>query len=323
MKNFSHQVDSLQQELEELVFDREPQQLYAPARYMLQLGGKRIRPALLLMACEAMGGRAQDALPPAIGIEIFHNFTLVHDDIMDNASLRRGHPTVHQHWDQATAILSGDAMQVLAFQYVMRAPEAARPAIFDLFSETCLQVCEGQMMDMHFEERGDVEVWEYLEMIRLKTSALLACALGIGGLVGGADDYAFHRLYDLGTNLGIAFQLQDDLLDTFGDEQQLGKRIGNDILARKKTYLMLKLRHIATPEQWAEIERLYANPQDEEGLIGGVRDLYEELGVRENTERLLREYFNQAQECLDALPIDTQRKRPLWELATFLFQRSY
>jgi len=227
-------------ELETLSIPVSPENLYEPVRYILGNGGKRIRPALVLLACDLFGADYRKALKPALGIEVFHNFTLLHDDLMDNSIVRRNRPTVHIKWDANTAILSGDAMSIMANSLICQVDPDAIVPVSRLFNKTALEVCEGQMLDMEYSARDNVTIEEYINMIRLKTSVLIAAALGIGAFIGGASEEESFILYNFGMNLGLAFQLQDDLLDSFGNEQVFGKKIGNDIITNKRTFLVIK-----------------------------------------------------------------------------------
>ena len=263
-----------------LDFAREPYSLYEPIRYVLSLGGKRIRPLLMLMAYNLYRDDIEKVMPVATGFEIYHNFTLLHDDVMDEADIRRGKPTVHKVWNENAAILSGDAMYSLACRYVAQAPAEYVVEVVKRFNEMALQICEGQQLDMEFESRNSVSEEEYLQMIRLKTSVLLANSLAVGGLLGGASDEAVERLYHFGLNLGMAFQLKDDLLDVYGDASVFGKKIGGDILCNKKTYLLIKALEHATPEQrealyaWLVMEQ-YASSEK----IAAVTALYNEIVI--------------------------------------------
>ncbi len=239
MERFDRYVKMVESTLARQDFDNDPIELYQPISYILNLGGKRLRPAMVLAACDLFEGKVEDALLPALGIEVFHNFSLVHDDIMDDASLRRGKKTVHEKWNTNIAILSGDAMLVKAYQYIAHVDKAVLPAVLKVFSNTALEICEGQQMDMNFEEQAMVPEEDYLEMIRLKTAVLLGVALQIGALIGGAKTKSAASLYDFGINAGLAFQVQDDLLDAFGDPTKVGKKAGGDILQDKKTLLMI------------------------------------------------------------------------------------
>ena len=252
-------------------------ELYAPVRYLMALGGKRLRPVLVMAACEASGGRPEEALPAALAVELFHNFTLMHDDIMDDAPLRRGMPTVHEKWNDNTAILSGDALHVMACEALLDAPDKALPDLLRSFHRTALEVCEGQEQDMAFESRRDVTIEEYMEMIRLKTSVLLAAALEMGGKSAGADRQTREALYEFGLHVGLAFQLQDDYLDAFGNPENFGKQVGGDILADKKTFLLIRALEKA---QVADYDALRSElGQKKEGKVGRVLDLYRSLGV--------------------------------------------
>jgi len=254
-------------------------ELYAPVRYLMALGGKRLRPVLVMAACEACGGTKEQALPAALAVELFHNFTLMHDDIMDEAPLRRGQATVHEKWDDNLAILSGDALHVMACEALLDAPAAALPSLLRMYHRTALEVCEGQEQDMAFETRDTVALEEYMEMIRLKTSVLLAAALDMGGGSAGADDATREALYEFGLHVGLAFQLQDDYLDAFGNPENFGKQVGGDILADKKTFLLIRALEKA---QGADLAALEAElGQKREGKVERVLDLYRRLGVDE------------------------------------------
>ena len=252
-------------------------ELYAPIRYLMDLGGKRLRPVLVMAACEACGGTKEQALPAALAVELFHNFTLMHDDIMDEAPLRRGQATVHEKWDDNLAILSGDALHVMACEAMLDAPENALPSLLRMYHRTALEVCEGQEQDMAFETRDEVALEEYMEMIRLKTSVLLAAALDMGGGSAGADDTTREALYEFGLHVGLAFQLQDDYLDAFGNPENFGKQVGGDILADKKTFLLIRALEKA---HGADREALKAElGQRRNGKVERVLDLYRRLGV--------------------------------------------
>lgn len=295
-----------------LDFAREPYSLYEPIRYVLSLGGKRIRPLLMLMAYNLYRDDIEKVMPVATGFEIYHNFTLLHDDVMDEADIRRGKPTVHKVWNENAAILSGDAMYSLACRYVAQAPAEYVVEVVKRFNEMALQICEGQQLDMEFESRNSVSEEEYLQMIRLKTSVLLANSLAVGGLLGGASDEAVERLYHFGLNLGMAFQLKDDLLDVYGDASVFGKKIGGDILCNKKTYLLIKALEHATPEQrealyaWLVMEQ-YASSEK----IAAVTALYNEIGVKHFCEIKIEEYSRHAAEHLMAINVDAAKKAEL------------
>src|ERR1700761_9383330 len=235
--------------VKKLAFPEYPAALYEPISYILSIGGKRMRPALLLMACDLFGGDVDDALAPALAIEVFHNFTLMHDDIMDNAPLRRGRTTVHERWNKNVAILSGDVMLIEGYKLMMQVKDHLLRQILDIFNNTAVDVCEGQQIDMEFEQRNDVTIKEYINMIRLKTAVVLGGALKIGALLGGASTKDANLLADFGVNLGLAFQLQDDILDVYGNPEKFGKQVGGDIIANKKTYLLLKALELADETQ--------------------------------------------------------------------------
>jgi geranylgeranyl diphosphate synthase type II len=285
--------------LSSLGFEKEPIGLYEPISYILQLGGKRMRPVLALMACEVAGKDPISALGAATAVELFHNFTLLHDDIMDEATLRRGQQTVHQKWDVNTGILSGDALLVTAYQQLNSYDDALFSVLTKLLSETALLVCEGQQYDVDFETRDNVSMDEYIHMIRLKTAVLLGCALRMGALVGQASVDIADRLYDFGVNLGIAFQLQDDLLDAFGDPKTFGKKVGGDIIENKKTILYHLTRAHATAKDLTDFEQLMSSTsQDEDQKIKDVKAIYESTDARRRTTEQVMTYTKNA---LDAL----------------------
>lgn len=303
-------------------FSRAPQGLYEPVDYVLSMGGKRIRPVLMLMAYNLYKEDVEAILEPAAGIEVYHNYTLLHDDLMDRADRRRGKPTVHKVWNDNTAILSGDAMLVLAYQLMASCPEASMPQVLELFSRTALEICEGQQMDMDFETRMDVTEEEYLEMIRLKTSVLLAAALKIGALLGGASREDAAGLYDFGMNMGVAFQLKDDLLDVYGDAAVFGKNIGGDILCDKKTYLLIQAYAHADAEQRARLDRWIGVPvADAAEKIAAVTRLYDEIGVRELCERQVVAYSERARQSLEKVSVAPERKTELERLMANLIHR--
>lgn len=292
----------IEQELKQLPIVSQPENLYLPIEYIMSLGGKRIRPVLCLAACHLFSGDYRKALPAAVGIELFHNFTLLHDDIMDHAALRRNHSTVHEKWDVNTAILSGDAMMIKALQHVTQTDTARLKAVMELFNTTALEVCEGQQYDMEFEHRNKVSESEYLEMIRLKTAVLLAGSMKIGAVIGGASDEASNHIYSFAQNIGLAFQLQDDLLDVYGDETQFGKSIGGDIVANKKTYLLIKARELANEQQAALLnDWLEKTDYHREDKIAAVRRLYDQMGIAAMVRSKIDHYFDAAMNALNAL----------------------
>ena len=301
MRTFEEICRTIEEALARLTFDQPPRSLFDPITYILSLGGKRIRPALALMACDLFGGKNEDVLQPALGLEVFHNFTLLHDDLMDEADRRRDKPTVHKLWNPNVAILSGDAMLICAYQLVAKANDKA---ILELFSRTALEICAGQQYDMEFESRSDVTEEEYLEMIRLKTAVLLACALKVGAMIGGASTADADALYDYGIHIGLAFQLQDDLLDVYGDPKTFGKNIGGDILCNKKTFLLINALSVASEEQRQVMEDWMARKSyDAQEKIAAFTNLYNELSIRDLTERRIEDYYRMASEDLVRLSI--------------------
>lgn len=291
--------------------------LYAPMAYLMGLPAKRVRPMLVLMACELFGGRAEDALDEALGIELFHNFTLMHDDIMDAAPLRRGQPTVHEKWDENTAILSGDAMLVKAYQLM-----AKRPEVSALFSSYALNVCEGQQLDMDYEQRSDVGTEEYRAMIRLKTAVLLACALRVGAAIAGASQEDSARIGAFGEHIGLAFQLRDDLLDAFGDQAKTGKQQGGDLRAGKKTFLLIRGLEISAANGRSELREELAKPSEQRD-VARMLNVLGELRVREEAEQTVMAEELKAREALESVAVDDPRKAPLRELAGLLMRRSH
>ena len=298
--------------LEQLPYDRQPQGLYAPIKYVLSLGGKRIRPVLMLMAYNMYREDVDRIMPVALGLEVYHNFTLLHDDLMDRADVRRGKPCVHKVWNDNTAILSGDNMLVMAYQMMSRCPSSALPSVISIFTETALQIDEGQQYDMEFEQRTDVTEREYLEMIRLKTSVLLACALQIGALLGGASEADAQALYAYGEKVGLAFQLQDDYLDVYGNFETFGKAIGGDILCNKKTFMLINALAHAPEHLRSELQGwLAATEYDPAEKIEAVRHIYTQVGVDQMAKEQISFYIAQAEDALHALPIAEERKEIL------------
>lgn len=301
MRTFEEICRTIEEALARLTFDQPPRSLFDPITYILSLGGKRIRPALALMACDLFEGKGDDVLQPALGLEVFHNFTLLHDDLMDEADRRRDKPTVHKLWNPNVAILSGDAMLICAYQLVAKANDKA---ILELFSRTALEICAGQQYDMEFESRPDVTEEEYIEMIRLKTAVLLACALKVGAMIGGASAADADALYDYGIHIGLAFQLQDDLLDVYGDPKTFGKNIGGDILCNKKTFLLINALSAASEEQRQVMEDWMARKTyDAQEKIAAFASLYDDLSIRDLTERRIEDYYRMANEDLARLSI--------------------
>ena len=298
--------------LAHLPYDRKPASLYEPVQYVLSLGGKRIRPVLMLLSYNLWREQPEDILMPAIGLETYHNYTLLHDDLMDQADMRRGHQTVHKRWDANKAILSGDSMLVLAYQRVAQVPADKLQQVLDLFTITALEIGEGQEYDMTFETRNDVTEDEYIEMIRLKTSVLLACALKMGAILADAPQEDIDRLYQVGEQLGLAFQLQDDLLDVYGDPEVFGKAIGGDITSNKKTYMLINAYNRANDAQRKELEQwIMAKEFNRAEKVAAVTRLYDEIGIRELCEQKINYYFEQARQTLNQVQVAEDRKQAL------------
>ena len=324
MKHLSDCLATIQSELDEFSGQHQEKSLYHPIAYILSLGGKRLRPALCLLASRAFGANATHAIYPALAIEVFHNFSLMHDDIMDKAPLRRGHQTVHEKWDVNSAILSGDAMLVQAYQLVAKSPSDTLVKVLDLFRTTAIEVCEGQQLDMEFETRGDVSVEEYLEMIRLKTSVLLAAALEIGARVGGAGEEDAKALYSFGENLGIAFQLRDDYLDVFGESEKVGKQSGGDILSDKKTFLLIKSFELANDTQLDTLSRYIGNPSaDPAEKVRIIRDLMIDLKADTALLRESDRFFEKAITSLNQLSVRNEYTDELLAFAEQLMVRDH
>jgi geranylgeranyl diphosphate synthase type II len=291
---------------------KEPRNLYEPIHYILDLGGKRMRPVLTLMSAEVFDADYKKALPAALAVEVFHNFSLVHDDIMDDAPLRRGQETVHEKWNLNTGILSGDAMLILAYQYF----EQYEPIIFrdlaKLFSKTALEVCEGQQWDVDFEERNDVTIPEYLKMIQYKTAVLVAAAMKMGAIIAETSEENANLIYDFGLNLGLAFQLQDDFLDAFGDPETFGKQVGGDIIENKKTYLYLKAVAFSNEAEAEELRRLFSiQPEDNTGKIKTVKELFNSSGASKATQDAIQDFTFKAFQTLDKMNISVDKKEML------------
>lgn len=305
-------LEKINSYLDNLPYTREPQSLYEPVKYALSMGGKRIRPSLMLMAYNMFKDDPESILPTACAIETYHNYTLLHDDLMDNAAMRRGMPTVHVKWDANTAILSGDSMLVLAFQRMMQcAPDKLKP-VLDLFTETSLEIGEGQQYDMDFESRTDVTEDEYIEMIRLKTSVLLACSLKLGAIQAGAPAADADNLYKFGELMGLAFQLQDDYLDVYGDPAVFGKAIGGDILCNKKTYMLINAYNRAGDDMRGELTRwVTAEEFDTAEKIAAVTAIYDKVGIKELAEQKINYYFDQSRKYLAAVNVPDERKAVL------------
>lgn len=312
MKEFDEYLSMVNQAIANLKLPSQPAGLYDPIRYTLDCGGKRLRPVLVLSACEAMGGEPMSAIHQAIAIEMFHNFTLLHDDVMDNADVRRGRPTVHKKWNEETAILSGDAMLTTSTMLLaIKAGDKLATAL-DLFNGTAMNIYEGQQYDMDFETRLDVSVEEYIEMIRLKTSVLLGCACGMGALMAGTDFESQVAFFNYGVNLGLAFQLQDDYLDTYGNPETFGKAIGGDILNDKKTWLLIMALN---EDKTGTVKTLIGDNSNQQEKIEKVRAIYNSLGLPDRIHELIRAYIDSAIACLDQLNLMPEARAFFMDLA--------
>lgn len=310
--------------LEQLPYDRRPASLYEPIRYVLSMGGKRIRPVLMLLSYNLFKEDPETILMPACALETYHNYTLLHDDLMDNADLRRGHETVHKKWNANTAILSGDSMLVLAYQRMQQCSSDKMAEVLALFTETALEIGEGQEYDMAFEHRDDVSEEEYIEMIRLKTSVLLACALKIGAILAGASKEDADNLYRFGEQIGLAFQLQDDFLDVYGDTRVFGKAIGGDITSNKKTFMLINALNHANEEQRRQLESwIGATKFDRDEKVAAVTRLYNEIGIDRMAQDKIAYYFEQSRKYLQAVSVDESRKVELAAYAQRMMNRQY
>ena len=302
--------------------NRKPENLYKPIEYILSLSGKKIRPVLTLMAAQIFSNDFKNALPAAYAIEMFHNFTLVHDDIMDDAPLRRGNKTVHEKWNINTGILSGDAMLILAYQYFENYPAEVFQKLAKLFSKTAIEVCDGQQLDVDFETRNDVTIKEYIHMISLKTSVLIGAALKMGAIVSNANEEDAQKLYDFGLNLGIAFQLQDDYLDTFGDPETFGKQVGGDIIENKKTYLYLKALELSNENDKNILEKLFQQKLENNELkISETKAIFNKLNIPNLIKNQINNYSLKAFDLLDTMQISNDYKKGLYEFGTSLMTR--
>jgi len=323
MHKISDISDKLEEGIKKLGLSGQPNGLYEPIRYILSLGGKRIRPLMTLIAAEMFDQTPYNAMPQALALEVFHNFTLLHDDIMDEAPLRRNQETVHLKWNVNTGILSGDAMLIKAYQLLSATPHIYLPEILSLFNETALGVCEGQQLDMEYEERNDVQIPEYIEMIRLKTAVLLACALKTGSIIGGAGENDINKMYEIGENLGIAFQLQDDILDAFGTAK-IGKRKGGDIISNKKTYLLITALKEAKGETLTELNKwISATDFDDEEKVAAVLAIFEKLNVKAISEMEMSKYSDVAFKMMADLDLPEEKKENILSVMNNLLKRDY
>jgi geranylgeranyl diphosphate synthase type II len=321
MQSFEQLLAAFEDKFKVRHFPNNPATLYDPAQYILGIGGKRVRPVLCLMGNELFDTIKPSAWEAAAAVELFHNFTLIHDDIMDQAPLRRGMETVHTRYGTNTAILAGDVVMIMAYEYLKKVDPQILPQILSIFNKTALEVSEGQQLDMDFEKRNEVSLDEYVHMITLKTSVLLAASLSIGAIIGGAGEGNAHHLYEFGKNLGIAFQVQDDYLDAFGDPAKFGKQVGGDILANKKTFLMIEAMQSASEEDKLKLNQLVSqNPPDK---VNQVLAIFRRSGVDEWAVSLKNKYLDIAYKHLEEIAVMSKRKEPLQKLAAFLVQRDH
>lgn len=324
MKTSEELLKIINDGLEHLAYDRHPSSLYEPMRYVLSMGGKRIRPTLMMLAYNLYKEDPETILMQALALETYHNYTLLHDDLMDQAPLRRGHTTVHCKWDANTAILSGDSMLVMAYQRMATCPDNKLRPVIDLFTETALEIGEGQQYDMDFEQRNDVSEEEYIEMIRLKTSVLLACALKIGAILAGAPEEDADNLYRFGEQIGLAFQLQDDYLDVYGDTEVFGKKIGGDIRSNKKTYMLINAFLRGDDTQRKELTRwVTAADPDPDEKVAAVTQLYNEIGIDKLAIAKIESFFDASKQYLDAVHVDESRKAELRAYAEAMLHRKF
>lgn len=306
------------------LYQTEPKNLYEPVGYALSMGGKRLRPAMVLLACNLFRDDVREALPVAMAIEVFHNFTLLHDDIMDGAEMRRNSPSVYKKYNENVAILSGDAMSIMAYNYLLKSNSVQLPAIIRLFSQTALEVCEGQQFDMDFETKPDVSIPDYLKMIRLKTAVLLACSLKLGAMAANGPELIASQLYNFGLNLGVAFQLQDDLLDVFADQDKFGKKIGGDIVSNKKTFLLLKALEVSDSESKSVIlDWIGRKDFDADEKVSAIAGAYKQLGIKKMTEDCIGGYYQSAMNILAEIDLPAERKAGLQQLASLIMNRDH
>ena len=322
MVTLEYYTDRIEKGLKEIHYREQPANLYEPVRYILNLGGKRIRPALLLMSAALFSDDIEGALPAALALEVFHNFTLMHDDIMDKADVRRSKATVHKVWNNNTAILSGDATLIIAYDQLLKLPKKDFFEIFKVFNQTALEVCEGQQYDMDFETRNDVSIQEYLEMIRLKTSVLIASALKIGAIIGGASEADQESLYKIGEYLGLAFQLQDDYLDVYSNAEKFGKQNGGDIVNNKKTYLLISALNSNDKEAVNELNKWISKTTfNKDEKVRSVKLVYDKINIASDTKEVAQNYFNSAIDILDKLDVEPSRKKPIKDIIDKLMCR--
>jgi geranylgeranyl diphosphate synthase, type II len=321
MQQLSVYTSLIESELSKLDLPDSPSNLYDPLRYFMTLGGKRMRPILTLMGAELFGAKKESAIHAAASVEVFHNFTLIHDDIMDQAPLRRNKETVHTKWNENIAILSGDVLFVKAYQLIAKQKSEHLPELLNLFNKTAIEVCEGQQMDMDFESRSNVTIDEYIEMIRLKTSVLLGCALEMGAIIAETSQKNRQALYDFGQHVGIAFQIQDDILDLYADPDTFGKQVGGDVISNKKTLLNLRAYDLADAAQVQLLKQL-AVETDQNQKVQKTKELYTLIGAREACEEAMREHYQIALNALNSIDVSGEAKFPLIALADYLMVRN-
>jgi geranylgeranyl diphosphate synthase, type II len=322
MYNQSELKNLVEKAIANFSYNTEAERLIDPVKYILSIGGKRLRPVLALMACNLFTDKIDEAIMPSTGLEVFHNFTLVHDDIMDQASVRRNFPTVHSKWNINQAVLSGDVMAFIANDCFLQTPARCMSQVFKIFNKAAIEVCIGQQLDIDFEKASIITQDEYLRMIELKTAVLMAASVKIGGIIGGADDKNSKLLYEFGRNLGFAFQVQDDLLDIYGDVKIFGKIPGGDIIANKKTFLLVKALEIASGNQLKELQELFSLKDfDPETKVNKVMDLYDQLSINTVTENLANDYIKTAFSFLDKIGVIKERKKELAQIASSLIGR--
>lgn len=322
MKSNSQVVDIINEYINSLQLDREPKNLYAPISYVLSIGGKRVRPQLMLLAYQLYKDNFEEVLPAAAAIEVYHNFTLLHDDLMDNSDLRRNKPTVHKVWDDNTAILSGDAMLILSYHLLAKVPSKHLAKVLEVFNTATLEICDGQQYDIEFEHRLDVKAEEYLHMIALKTAVLLANSMKIGAIIAGASTRDVELIYQFGLNIGLAFQLQDDYLDVYGDQKVFGKATGDDIVSNKKTYMLIQALNLSKGEVHDELLKwIKVDSFDESEKIAAVISIYNKVGIDQVCKAKMQEYLLKAIDCLDRISAPEANKIQLKELARDLMNR--
>lgn len=320
--NHNLYLKQIEKVIENIPYPVEPKELYQPIQYTISNAGKRFRPVVMMMACDLLDGDCADAIHPAVSLELLHNFTLIHDDIMDQAPLRRGRETVYRKWNSNIAILSGDTLFAMAYDYLIRTDPKVLPDLLHAFNRIAIQICEGQQMDMNFENRHDVSIDEYVEMIRLKTAVFFGGCMQIGAIVAQADKQQVDLLYNYGEKLGIAFQLQDDILDAFGSEKEIGKKQGGDIVANKKTFLYLKALELADKESSSKLKKLFSETfEDKDRKISEVLQIFNKLGMRRHAEEVMEKYYQAAMQSLDKVKADPAKKEIFREFGVKLMKR--